>query len=179
MLNRIPTYFLLLVSAVSLGVAILRAPVMQGAPLVEGIGAAEAASVMFDRADYALARSWREVRAGDGPAAANWARESVSRAPRSAYAMLALAWGEALSGEDAKSRAALTRTYELAPRSTPLAVSRASLAQRWWPIMDEDERERLLEEVRIARGLDAHAFNLLAEDVPRLKTLYELSEALR
>lgn len=179
MLRRWPTYALILLSALSVGAAVARAPVFQGASYPEGLRLADAASVMFDRSDYALTRSWRAAADGDGEAARDWARRSAAHAPGSAYVALALAWGETLAGDEQAGRAALERSYQLAPRSMPLAVSRVSLAQRWWPDFDEERRRRLLEEIRIARGLDAHGFNLLAAETPRLKSLYALSDPLR
>ena len=162
--------------SLALGLSLYRAPILSGAPMIEEMETAEAASVMFDRADYALARSWRASKDGDSEAARRWARESVARSPGNAYAALALAWGETLAGDERAGRDALERSYRLAPRSTPLAVSRVSLAQRWWPEMSDDERERLLVEVRIARGFDAAAFNRLAEETPRLRALFDLAE---
>lgn len=176
MTMRSPTYALIAIFAVTLCVSLFRAPVMHGADVPEGMGWAEAASTMFDRADYALARSWRAVEAGDGEAARHWARESLDHASGNAYASLALAWGGALSGDDVAARTALAESYRLAPKSQPLAVSRVALAQRWWPEMNDEDRLSLLEEVRIARGLDAHRFNQIAEETPRLRVLHDIAD---
>ena len=179
MLIRWPTYLLIAVFALALGAAAARAPIVAGAPSINGLSAAEAASTMFDRSEYALARSWRAARDGDGEEARRWARESLSHAPGNAYAALALAWGETIAGDEEAGREALAQSYRLAPRSTPLAASRVALAQRWWPQMTDEERARLVREVRIARGVDAHRFNLIAVDVPRLKVLHDYGRTNR
>ena len=179
MAKTAPTYLLIALFALSLGVVAARAPAFQGAAPVTGMSFAAAAQALFDRADYALARSWAATRRGDGDEATIWAERSLNAAPANAYAALALAWGQARRGEDAAARAALEQSYRLAPRSTPLAMSRAMLAQEWWPEMDEAARRRLLDEVRVARGFDAHAFNLSAEAVPRLAALHDLAMEMR
>ena len=132
---------------------------------------------MFNEKEYALARAWQAVREGDGDRAAVFAHRSLAAAPENAYAWLALAWAEALAGRDNSGIAALERSYALAPRSMPLAPSRAALAQRWWPRLSIERRKALLDEVRIARGLDAHAFNQAAAKAPRLSILHRMAKA--
>lgn len=167
-------YLLVFGFAAALSLALARAPVLApGYRLVEG-PRAETARRMFDEKEYALAHAWDAVRRDD-PWAVYWAQRSIAAAPDNAYAWLALAWARAIVGNDADGRAALDHSYKLAPRSMPLAVSRAALAQRWWPDLNPDQRRRLLEEVRIARGLDAHAFNVAAAKAPRLALLHRMS----
>jgi len=135
----------------------------------------ETAQLMFDEKEYALAHAWDAVRSGDGDRATTYAHRSLAAAPENAYAWLALAWAEAISGDDGAGMAALEQSYQLAPRSMPLAPSRVALAQRWWPQLSVERRHALLEEVRMARGLDAHAFNLAAAEAPRLAILNQMA----
>ena len=135
----------------------------------------EAASMAFDQKEYALAHAWDAIRQNEGERALIWAERSLGAAPDNAYAWLALAWAKGLSGDDEGGLAALEQSYRLAPRSMPLAVSRVSLAQEWWPLLTADRRRALLDEVRIARGLDAHAFNIAAKTAPRLALLHRLA----
>lgn len=171
---------LLGLSAASMGFTLARAPIVNGATFadVEGARRGEAARLLFEPAPFASYMARRALGAGNGAGAAIWARRGIARAPHDAYLHLSLAWGEALAGEDEAARAALLRSYELAPRSIALAQSRAALAQKWWPTMAQDERMRLLEEIRVARGFDAAAFNRIAERTPRLRALHDLSASL-
>lgn len=173
--DRLPVLALLALGALSLGMVFSKAPMLdvdyRTAPGVR----AEWARTAVERKEYALAHAWAAVRAKDGPRATILARDSLNAAPMNAYAWLALAWGEALSEREEEARSALDRSYELAPRSMALAQSRVALAQRWWQDLDLKARLALLEEIRIARGLDAHAFNLAAAEEPRLAILHKLA----
>jgi len=168
------TYLLVLGFAAALTFVLANAPKLgPGYRSVDG-PRAETPRRMFDEKEYALAHAWSAVRQGD-PRAVYWARRGIAAAPDNAYAWLALAWGLAIDGKEPDARAALDRSYRLAPRSMPLAVGRTALGQRWWPELNPNQRRRLLEEVRIARGLDAHAFNMAAVKAPRLALLYRMS----
>ncbi len=171
------TYILITAFIWAFGWVLVDAPILQSGyqPVVAPRG--EAARLMFNEKEYALAHAWEAVRENDGERAAIYAHRSLAAAPENAYAWLALAWAEALAGRDEAGIAALERSYALAPRSMPLAASRAALAQRWWPRLSLDRRRSLLEEVRIARGLDAHAFNQAAAKAPRLAILHRMAQA--
>ena len=176
MFKRAPLYGLVALLSLALSVAIIRAPIAGGAPIPVHLSPEASADAMASRSEYALVRSWEAARREDGETASAWAKRSLHASPGNAYAALALAWGEALRGDEAAARDALEESYELAQRSTPLAPSRVALAVRWWPELSDDARARLLEEARVARGLDAHAFNTLASADPRLGAVYDLSE---
>ena len=170
-------YILITAFIWAFGWVLANAPVLQSGyqPVVAPRG--EVARLMFDEKEYALAHAWRAVRENDGDRAVVYAHRSLAAAPQNAYAWLALAWAEALAGRDDAGIAALERSYALAPRSMPLAASRVALAQRWWPRLSLERRRSLLEEVRIARGLDAHAFNQAAAQAPRLAILHRMAQA--
>lgn len=171
------TYILITAFVWAIAWVLADAPVLQSGYQPVAAPRGETARLMFNEKEYALAHAWEAVRAGDGDRAAVFAHRSLAAAPNNAYAWLALAWAEALAGRDDAGIAALERSYALAPRSMPLAVSRVALAQRWWPRLSIERRKALLEEVRIARGLDAHAFNLAAAEAPRLAILHRMAQA--
>ncbi len=172
------TYILVTAFVWACGWVLADAPVLKSGYQPVSAPRGEIARLMFDEKEYALAHAWQAVRNSQGDRAAIYARRSLAAAPENAYAWLALAWAEALAGRDEAGIAALERSYHLAPRSMPLAVSRVALAQRWWPQLSVERRTALLEEVRIARGLDAHAFNLAASEAPRLRILHRMAGAL-
>lgn len=166
---------LAIVLSLALGAVAARAPALQADYRPVGADWAERARTSIDPKAYALAHASRALAARD-PAAARWARRALERAPGNAYAWLTLAWALALNGEDAGARAALATSYRFAPRSMPLAQSRAALAQRWWPEMPLADRRRLIDETRVARGIDPAAFNRMAALVPRLAAIHRLGE---
>ena len=171
------TYILITAFIWAFGWVLAGAPVLQSGYQPVPAPRGDAARLMFNEKEYALAHAWRAVRSGDGDRAAIYAHRSLAAAPNNAYGWLALAWAEALAGRDEAGIAALERSYQLAPRSMPLAPSRVALAQRWWPRLSLERRRSLLEEVRIARGLDAHAFNQAAAQAPRLAILHRMAQA--
>lgn len=171
------TLILLAAFAGAFGFVLAQAPVMQAEYAPPPLPRGESARIAFDQKEYALAQAWAAIRAEDGEQAAQWAERSLAAGPENAYAWLALAWAKGLGGDDQGGIAALEESYRLAPRSMPLAVSRVTLAQAWWPRLTIERRHAVLEEVRIARGLDAHAFNLAAKDAPRLALLHQLAQA--
>lgn len=177
-MNRVATRTYILITAFIWAFAwvLVDAPILQSGYQPVPAPRGEAARLMFDEKEYALAHAWAAVRDNDGDRAAVYAHRSLAAAPQNAYAWLALAWAEALAGRDEAGVAALERSYKLAPRSMPLAASRVALAQRWWRRLTVDRRRNLLEEVRIARGLDAHAFNQAAAKAPRLSILHRMAQ---
>ncbi len=179
-MNRIApqTYILITAFIWAFGWVLAGAPILQSGYRPVPAPPGEAARLMFNEKEYALSHAWAAVRENDGARAAVYAHRSLAAAPENAYAWLALAWAEALAGQDDAGIVALERSYELAPRSMPLAVSRVALAQRWWPLLSVERRTALLDEVRIARGLNAHAFNLAAAEAPRLRILHRMAGAL-
>ncbi len=178
-MNRIApqTYILLTAFIWAFGWVLVDAPVLKSGYQPVPAPRGETARLMFNEKEYALAHAWQAVRAGDGDRAATYAHRSLAAAPENAYAWLALAWAEALKGGDDAGIAALERSYQLAPRSMPLAASRVVLAQRWWPKLPLERRRALLDEVKVARGLDAHAFNVAAASAPRLGILHRMARA--
>ena len=178
-MNRIApqTYVLITAFIWAFGWVFANAPILQTGYQPVPAPPGETARLMFNEKEYALAHAWAAIRQNDGPRAAVYAHRSLAAAPENAYGWLALAWAEALSGQDEAGIAALERSYELAPRSMPLAVSRVALAQRWWPRLSLDQRKALLGEVKIARGLNAHAFNQAAAEAPRLAILHRMARA--
>ena len=170
-----PIRLLACLLALSLAAIVADAPALKRAYTAAPGPAWAWARTAVDPKAHALAHAWAAIRDEDGRAATRWAVNSLSHGRMNGYGWLALAWARAQEGDAPNARAALAQSYALAPTSMPLAQSRTALAQRWWPEMDSAERHRLLKEVRVARGLDAAAFNRLAEDVPRLAILHQMA----
>lgn len=177
-MNRLApqTYILFTAFVWAFGWVLVDAPVLKSGYQPVPAPRGEVARLMFNEKEYALAHAWQAVRAGDDERAAIYAHRSLAAAPENAYGWLALAWAEALAGRDDAGIAALERSYQLAPRSMPLAVSQVVLAQRWWPRLSVERRKALLSEVKVARGLDAHTFNLAAIEAPRLAILHRMAQ---
>lgn len=171
------TYILITAFIWAFGWVLVDAPVLKSGYQPVPAPRGEAARLMFDEKEYALAHAWQAVRSGDGDRAAIYAHRSLAAAPENAYAWLALAWAEALANRDESGIAALERSYQLAPKSMPLAASRVVLAQRWWPQLPMERRQALLAEVKVARGLDAHAFNIAAAAAPRHGILHRMAHS--
>jgi hypothetical protein len=135
---------------------------------------------LYDRSAYlreqAIAHLQAAARLEDADAALDSARtardaarRSVQLAPADPYGWLLVAWGETILGNDGVARAALERSWSLAPRSLALAQDRLFVAEALGMAASG------LEEPAVARSILADVATL-ERAAPR--TWDDVSEAL-
>ena len=144
---------------------------------------------LFEAKEYhlSIARDWLAAAGVAEPPtdaeyserAAEHARKALMEGPANGYAWTFLAWAEYLAGHEDKAQTALAMSWRWTPNSSNIALSRAILASRWWPILVPADRERVLIDLIAAYARDKKSVRAAIDADKRLKTIWRLARDYR
>lgn len=150
----------------------------------DGPWGAGAARSLFEVKEYrlAMAQEWLESaqaatgaeRIGRAEVAAQHARASLRSGPANGYAWLTLAWAEFFADRRVEAWEALRASWEWSPYAGNLFLARAILASQWWPELNDATRNRVMEELWVARLVQPEALERERARNERLDAIWRL-----